>query len=115
MSEQSEPFQRISVEEAYKLYGEGNSTVVDVRQLDEWNAGHVKDAIHIPVEDVISQVDSLPSDRNLLFICAQGVRSALACEMAAAMGREAGILFNIEDGTGAWIERGYPASYGNDS
>ena len=115
MSAQSEPFKRISVDEAYKLYGEGNSTVVDVRQVDEWNAGHVRDAVHIPVEDIISQVDSLPNDGNLLFICAQGVRSALACEMAAAMGRESGILFNIEEGTGAWIERGYPTTYANDS
>ncbi|PZC51153.1 MAG: Rhodanese-related sulfurtransferase [Chloroflexi bacterium] len=115
MSEQSEPFKRISVDEAYKLYGEANSTVVDVRQLDEWNAGHVSGAIHIPVEDVISRVDSLPSGGDLLFICAQGVRSALACEMAAAMGRESSALFNIEEGTGAWIDRGYPTTYGNDS
>ena len=115
MSEQSEPFQRISLEEAYKLYEQGDSTVVDVRQLDEWNAGHVTGAIHIPVEDIISQVDTLPSDSNLLFICAAGVRSALACEMAAAMGRDSSILFNIEDGTGAWIDQGYPTTYETDS
>ena len=114
MSEQSEPFQRISLEEAYKLYEQGDSTVVDVRQLDEWNAGHVTGAIHIPVEDIISQVDTLPNDSNLLFICAAGVRSGLACEMAAAMGLESDRLFNIEEGTETWITKGYPTSEGSD-
>jgi len=51
----------------------------------------------------------------LLFICAAGVRSGLACEMAAAMGLDSERLFNIEDGTGPWIEKGLPSSTGTDA
>ena len=112
--EPQEPFQRISVEKAEELLNQGNSVVVDVRNPDEWVAGHVKGAIHIPVDEVLNRVDELPQDKNLLFICAAGVRSALACEMAASMGVTAERLFNIEEGTPTWIERSLPTSYGDD-
>ncbi len=92
----------------------GGSVVVDVRRPDEWVTGHVKGAIHIPVDDVLNRVDELPTDKNLLFICAIGVRSALACEMAAAMGRPPERLFNIEEGMPTWIRENLPTSYNSD-
>ena len=114
MAAPQEPFKRISVTDAKTMMDQGNSVVVDVRQMDEWVAGHVTGAIYVPVDEVLNRVDELPTDRNLLFICAAGVRSALACEMAAAMGRPPESLFNIEEGTGAWIENGYPTIYNDD-
>ena len=112
--EQGEPYYRVSLDEAGGMHGDGESVVVDVRRDDEYEAGHVTGAVFIPVDDVLARIDELPDDKNLLFICAQGVRSGLACEMAAAMGFDTERLFNIEDGTAAWIERGLPASYGSD-
>ena len=106
-----EPFKRISVDQAKQMVDQGNSVVVDVRRLDEWVTGHVQEAIHIPVDDILNRVDELPADKNLLFICAAGVRSALACEMAAAMGRPSERLFNIEEGTPAWIDKKLPTVY----
>ena len=110
----TEPFNRIQVDEAWRMIGEGGSVVVDVREPNEWLSGHVKGAIHIPVNDVIGRIDELPKDRKLLFICAAGVRSALACEMAAAMGLPRDHLYNIEEGTPTWIQLKHPTSYGND-
>lgn len=109
-----EPFTRISVAQAKEMMDRGDSVVVDVRQPDEWVAGHVTGAIYIPVDEILSRIDELPTDKNLLFICAAGVRSCLACEMAAAMGRPPERLFNLEEGTTGWIERKYPTSYNND-
>ncbi len=109
-----EPFKRITSKQAKVKLDSGNSVIVDVRQLDEWRAGHAKGAIHIPVDDVLGRIDELPTDKDLLFICAAGVRSALACEMAAAMGRPPARLFNVEDGTPKWIEAGLPTSYNDD-
>ena len=86
----------------------------DVRRTDENVEDDVKDALFIPVDDVLARIDELPKDKKLYFICAAGVRSGLACEMAAAMGYEAEMLYNIEDGTPAWIEKGHPTSYGSD-
>ena len=72
-------------------------------------------AVSIPVDDLLGRIQELPDDQRLLFICAQGVRSGLACEMAAAMGLDSGKLYNIEDGTPAWIEKGLPSNYGADA
>tara|TARA_B100001013_G_scaffold236850_1_gene145794 strand:- start:75 stop:428 length:354 start_codon:yes stop_codon:yes gene_type:complete len=113
--ELGEPYYRIDSKEAKDIVeSEGDEVVVvDVRRLDEWVGGHVKNAIHIPIDDLLDRVDELPQGKKLLFICAAGVRSGLACEMAAAVGYPAEMLFNIEDGTPVWIESNYPTDYGN--
>ncbi|MBI2872501.1 MAG: rhodanese-like domain-containing protein [Chloroflexi bacterium] len=111
--EPGEPYRRISVDEAKAMLDEGDSLVVDVRNPDEWVSGHVQGAVHIPVDSVLSRADELPRDKNLLFICAVGVRSGLACEMAAALGFDRERLFNIEEGTPRWIEKKHPTTYGN--
>ena len=112
--EPGEPYYRISTDEAAAMHGDDGVVFVDVRRLDEYAEGHIKGAVFMPVDDVITRVDELPGDKKLLFICAIGVRSGLACEMAAAMGVDTERLFNIEDGTPKWIEDGHPASYGAD-
>ena len=103
-----EPYWRVGLDEANNMIGQGDAVVIDVRDSNEWAAGHVAGAIHIPVDDILSRVDELPSDKDLLFICAMGVRSGLACEMAAAMDISSDRLYNIEDGTNAWITSNYP-------
>ena len=107
-----EPYWRISLEEAKAMMDGGNAVVIDVRQPDEWASGHVAGAMHIPVDDVGARIDELPADKDLLFICAMGVRSGLACEMAAAMNLDTARLFNIEAGTPAWIQANYPTESG---
>lgn len=113
-NEPGEPYSRINVDEAAEMFGNADVTFVDVRRPEEYAEGHVKDALFIPVDDVLGRIDELPTEKKLLFICAQGVRSGLACEMAAAMGLNPNNLFNIEDGSAAWIEKGHPTSYGSD-
>ena len=113
--EPGEPYTRISVEEAADMLHKGGATVVDVRNADEYAAGHVKDALWIPVDEVIPRFDELPKEGSLLFICAIGARSGLAAEYAAAMGAEMSRLYNIEEGTPTWIEKGLPSSAGGSS
>lgn len=111
--EKGEPYYRVSVDEAAKMYGQPDVAIIDVRNPDEYTSGHVKGAIFIPVDEVIARTDELPKNKKLLFICAAGVRSGLACEMAAAMGVDTELLYNIEDGTPAWLAKKYPSSLGN--
>ena len=75
------------------------------------NPFSIKDSLFIPVDDILSRIDELPEDKKLIFICAAGVRSGLACEMAASMGINPENLYNIEEGTPTWIENGYPTDY----
>ena len=111
-----EPYYRVDSNEASSMLDadSDNTVVVDVRRPDEYEGGHVKGALHIPVDDVLARIEELPTDKRLLFICAAGVRSGLACEMAAAMGYDQENLYNIEDGTPVWIQGNHPTSYGTD-
>ena len=110
--EPGEPYRRISVEEAAEMQSQG-ALVIDVRNQDEWDAGHVRGAIFIPVDDIATEAEGqLPKDNDLLFICAAGVRSALACEMASALGFDSSRLYNIEQGTPIWIDHNLPTDRG---
>ncbi len=101
-----EPFARITVEEGKEMMSSNDVAVIDVREPHEYNAGHVPNANLIPVATVFARKDELPRDKDVIFVCGVGQRSALACEMAAAAGLSR--LFNLEGGTEAWIKAGNP-------
>ena len=111
-----EPYYRVDSNEARAMLDadSANTVVVDVRRDDEWVTGHVSGAIHVNIDDLPDNMDKVPQDKKVLFICAAGVRSGLACELAASMGYAMENLYNIEDGTPLWIEGGHPTSYGDD-
>lgn len=110
---QQEPFQRISVTEAAEMRETG-ATLVDTRELDEYQDGHAAGAPLMPYMSVMSQAEKLEQiaggkDQPLMFICAKGQRSAVACEFAAALGFTD--LYNVEGGTEEWIAAGLPTEY----
>jgi rhodanese-related sulfurtransferase len=100
-----EPFTRINVQEAKEMLAKG-AEIVDVREPHEYTAGHVPNAAHIPVNTVYARRAELPKDKDLIFVCAVGQRSALASEMAAAAGLTR--IFNLDGGTEAWANAGEP-------
>jgi rhodanese-related sulfurtransferase len=102
-----EPFQRIDVAEAKALQQDG-AHIIDVREPHEYQAGHVPGAPLIPVGAVFARREELPKEGKIIFTCAVGSRSALACEMAAAGGVDPERLYNLEGGTEAWIKAGEP-------
>ena len=111
--EPGEPYRRISVQEAFEMQQAG-ALIIDVRRPDEWVTGHARGAIHIPVDDVLDRAElELPKDRDLLFICAAGVRSGLAAEMASALEFSLEHLYNIEEGTPVWIQADLPTDTGD--
>ena len=56
----------------------------------------------------VKQIRDLADGKEVLFICKSGARSALAAEFATAAGLDELALFNVEGGTLAWVEAGYP-------
>ena len=64
--EAGEPYYRVSLDEAAEMYEDENSLVIDVRRPDEYLNGHVKNATHIVVDNLYSEIDSLPKDKNLV-------------------------------------------------
>ena len=103
-----EPFTRITVDEAKEMLERNGAAVVDVREPFEYTAGHVPNAALIPVATVYARREDLPRDKDVIFVCAVGQRSALACEMAAAAGLTR--LYNLEGGTEAWVKSGQPVA-----
>lgn len=80
--------------------------VVDVREDDEWAAGHAAGATHIPLGQVMAREAELPRDRDVLFICGSGSRSGRATQLLLRAGHPR--VFNIEGGTKAWLQAGLP-------
>ncbi|HWQ70419.1 MAG TPA: rhodanese-like domain-containing protein [Patescibacteria group bacterium] len=104
--EYRDPFERINVETAKKLIEAGGMVVVDVRESAEWSQGHIAEAIHIPLGTLMNRPRELLQQDGIIFVCAEGIRSAVACEVAAAIGKTQ--LYNLEGGTKAWLKQGYP-------
>jgi rhodanese-related sulfurtransferase len=77
--------------------------VLDVRQPDEYESGHVPGARLIPLAEVPDRLGELPADEELLVICRSGVRSLTAAEFLVQQGIPA---VNVAGGTLAWIESG---------
>jgi rhodanese-related sulfurtransferase len=107
VSDNQEPFKRISAAEAKQMIEQG-VTVVDVRTPAEWNGGHIPQAQHIPLDSILARPRDVLKGDNVIFVCQVGQRSALAAEMAAAVGMKS--LYNLEGGTDAWVRAGYPVS-----
>jgi rhodanese-related sulfurtransferase len=101
-----EPFTRLSVQEAKQMIDRGDVEFVDVRELHEYIGGHAVGTKHIPLNSVLNRINEVADDKDVVFICQKGQRSALAAEYAAAAGRSR--LFNLEGGTDAWEAAGFP-------
>jgi rhodanese-related sulfurtransferase len=77
--------------------------VLDVREPDEYQDGHVPGAVPVPLATVPEQVDAIPMNAPVYVICAAGGRS----RSAAAFLRSSGVdAINIAGGTRAWIAAG---------
>ncbi len=65
----------VDVQEAYTLREQG-AFILDVRQPEEWEAGHIPGATLIPLGELESRVDELPQDEEIVVVCRSGNRSA---------------------------------------
>jgi rhodanese-related sulfurtransferase len=85
--------------------------LVDVREPDEYERGHVPGALSIPLATVPDQLDVFrAADGPVYVICQTGGRSRRACEFVEASGIDA---VNVEGGTRAWIASGREAVVGD--
>ena len=82
------------------------SVLLDVREQDEWDAGHAPGAVHIPLSDLPARYGELDADAQVLVICHSGARSARATQwLNDAVGLEAK---NLDGGIIAWQGAGLP-------
>lgn len=73
--------------------------LLDVREDDEWAAGHAPDALHVPMSQISGRLDELPQDDNLFVICRSGGRSARVTAYLNDNGWDA---VNVDGGMQSW-------------
>ncbi|MER6468092.1 rhodanese-like domain-containing protein [Streptomyces collinus] len=104
---------RVSVQEAAARTGHGaaaeraDAVLLDVREPDEWRAGHAPRAVHLPLSQLAAGA-GLPAAahaRRLVVICRSGHRSQRAATLLAARGADA---VDVIGGMRAWAAAGLP-------
>jgi rhodanese-related sulfurtransferase len=97
----------ISVQELSDLLSTRDFDVVDVRDREEWAAGHLPGARPLTLEELRADPDTaLPRRDGIVFVCARGVRSLTAAKLAARLGYTT--IYSLEGGTSAWAQAGRP-------
>jgi len=76
--------------------------VVDVRNDNEWQEGHIAEAIHIPLGQLAQRVNELAASDNIVVHCQGGSRSAIAASLLQKLGRKN--VANLTGGYRRWLE-----------
>ena len=107
------PFKTISTSDALQLIevnteGEIQIVTIDIRTVEEYNEGHIKGAINIPMqyfEDAIGNLEHLKNDIILVY-SNNGIEGNNASQILSDNGFAR--VYNLEGGISAWINDGYP-------
>jgi len=100
----------VEPEQAAERLRNREAVVVDVRQHNEWRAGRIRGAVHIPLHELAAQIDRMPRDRTLITVCRSGHRSAAAARALHRVGYE---VENLRGGMMQWARAGLPLEPAN--
>ena len=108
--EEQLPYTTIGTDEAKRMIDAG-TRIIDVRQPNEWERGHIAQAELVPLSGIYSfgkalQDLNIPPDEEVIFVCAAGQRSATASEIASVAGLKK--VYNLANGMNGWMNRRYP-------
>ena len=81
--------------------------ILDVRERDEWDAGHIPGSVHLPYHDVDAIPDGIDAGRPVAAICASGQRAAVAASLLARYGA-AEAIHVVDGGVPQWRRREWP-------
>jgi rhodanese-related sulfurtransferase len=94
----------VSVATARRLQGEGHR-ILDVREEDEFAAGHIAGAVHLPLMQIPARAGELDAAAEWLAVCRVGGRSLQATAYLARLGLR---VRNVDGGMEAWAGAGLP-------
>ena len=78
--------------------------LLDVREPDEWEAGHAPGAHHLPMMEVPARMAEIPSDTEVVVVCRSGGRSGQVVSYLMANGWEN--VRNLDGGMQSWAAQG---------
>jgi len=79
--------------------------LLDVREQDEWDAGHIEGAQHIPLGELAARLAEVPKEQVVVAVCRSGSRSDRAAKGLRMSGFGAE---NLDGGVTAWARAGLP-------
>ncbi|MHB8630471.1 MAG: rhodanese-like domain-containing protein [Candidatus Limnocylindria bacterium] len=79
--------------------------LLDVREPNEWKAGHIAGSQHIPLGELRTRLGELPKDRPILAVCRHGNRSDSAARGLRTLGYT---VESLDGGVTAWTQAGLP-------
>jgi rhodanese-related sulfurtransferase len=95
--------------QATQMMNRGKATaIVDVRGSDEYAAGHLRDAKHIPLADLGSRISELDKSKTktVIVVCQSGARADKAVRQIKAAGFDD--VYALDGGVAAWTAAGLP-------
>jgi rhodanese-related sulfurtransferase len=104
-----EPFLRVGPAEAKGLIEKG-IRVLDVREPQEYAEVRIPGSTLVPLGTLLKSPREVLGKGAALFVCSEGIRSAVASEAAAAIGLDE--VYNLEGGTQRWQAEGFPVESG---
>lgn len=98
--------------EATLLINREDAQVIDVREADEFAAGHLPEAKNLPLSKLVDRANEIEKlkDKAVIVCCASGMRSNKACAELKKLGFAK--LYNLAGGVDAWVGAGYPIKKG---
>ncbi|WP_082063161.1 rhodanese-like domain-containing protein [Paenibacillus sp. IHBB 10380] len=85
--------------EVQEKLAQGEIRIIDVREDEEWESGHISEAKHIPLGTLPERYKELNLDQRTVIVCRSGARSGRACEYLAELGYE---VINMTGGMLNW-------------
>jgi rhodanese-related sulfurtransferase len=95
----------ISTDEAYKMYQQSGTFVVDVRTQEEWDEYHAPNTTLIPLDQLSNRLSEVPKDKEILVVCRSGNRSQQGRDILLSAGYNA---TSMTGGLKEWYAKGYP-------
>ncbi len=83
-----------------------DALLIDVREDDEWQAGHAPGAVHLPMMEIPERLAEVPTEGDVVVICRSGHRSAEVVRFLMAQGYQN--VRNLTDGMFGWAAAGRP-------
>jgi rhodanese-related sulfurtransferase len=110
MNETETSFRDLKLDEIKPMIDSGEYEVVDVREGWEREQGHIPGSRHVVLASILANPAAQRFKDRTIFVCAVGERSAVAAEMAVALGVKD--VVNFRGGHKAWQEAGLPMETG---
>jgi len=101
---------RVSLLQATQMLNQGKSVVLDIRSQEDFAAGHIRDARHIPLKELKSRISELDKfkSKSVIVVCSAGSQSSRAASVLKSAGF--GEVYSLDGGLAAWRAQGLPTA-----